>query len=102
MVVERGYNLDKNIFWFQIPVNHSALVQVADSRNQLLHNLNYVRFSDLIVLQELKKLSAVNLLHHNEHPAFGLVDFSHFNHVWMAKKTDNLDFVTQKLLFALV
>lgn len=102
MIVKRGNYFDKNVFWFQIPMNDAAFVQVTNPHDELLHYLNNVRFSNLVVLQELKKFAAVNLLHHDEHPAFSFVHFSHFNYVWVAKKTDNLDFIAQKFLFALV
>jgi len=102
VIVKGGNYFDKNVFWFQIPVNDAAFVQVTNPRDELLHYLNDVRFSNLVVLKELEKFAAVNLLHHDKHPAFGLVHFSHLNYVWMAKQTDNLDFITQKFLFALV
>jgi len=102
VIVKGGNYFDKNVFRFQIPVNDAAFVQVTNPRDELLHYLNNVRFSNLVILQELEKFAAVNLLHHDEHPAFSLVHFSHFNYVWVAKKTDNLDFIAQKFLFALV
>ena len=83
-------------------MDHSALVKITYACDKLLHDLNNVRFSYLVVLQKLEQFSAVNLLHHNEHPTFRFVNFSHFNDIWMAQQTNNLDLISQKLFLALV
>ena len=44
----------------------------------------------------------MNLLHHDKHPSLSFVHFSHFNNIWVAKQTHDLDLIPQKLFFALV
>lgn len=79
-----------------------TFVQVTDTSNKLLHNLDHVSLGYLVVLQKLKKLPAMNLLHHNEHPAFSFIDFSHLDDVRMAQETNNLNFISEELFLSLV
>jgi len=83
-------------------MNHAALVKVADACDQLFHYFNYICLSDLVVLQELKQFSTVNLLHHYEHPSFRFVDLSHLNHIRMTEETHDLNFVAKELFFTRV
>ena len=74
-------------------MDNSTSVQVANAYQKLLHYYHHVVLTNCIVLKVVENLTAVNLLHHNEHPSLGLIHFPNFHNVGCAQKADDLDFV---------
>jgi hypothetical protein len=74
-------------------VDDSTSVEVANAHQKLLHYYHHVVLTNRIVLKVVENFTAMNLLHHNEHPPLGLVNFPNFHNVRRTQKANDLYFV---------
>ena len=97
-----SFKLYENVFRLNVTVQDPATMQILYTFQQLLHNVSYLVFSQIDLVQVVEKLAASHTLHSDVNPLGGLEEFIHFNHVWVGYHTNNQELVPQKLLLFFV
>lgn len=81
-------------------MDDATFVEVANSRNNLIHANRYLFFFQLVRLDMVEQLAAGHLLHDNVHILLCFISFFHLDNVRMRYQLNDLDFFTEEVFFS--
>lgn len=78
------FSFKNDVFRFEISVNEIVFVQVQNSTQNLLHDVTSHFFSESLTIHDsIEQFSSFKILSDNEEIFVVLVEFQHFDDIWM-------------------